>query len=146
MSELIKELTNQPYLFLENNMEITKVLEVINRGLKEVLLESDRQTGKTTAILYAIDNLPNKEILLVVSTSHQLGLLEPVISRYNNVRLVTARVIRERRLVGCIFDIIIVDDYWFSANFINEKRFYQFFDGITHIKSYNKDIQYIKVT
>lgn len=127
-------------------MEITKVLEVINRGLKEVLLESDRQTGKTTAILYAIDNLPNKEILLVVSTSHQLGLLEPVISRYNNVRLVTARVTRERRLVGCIFDIIIVDDYWFSANFINEKRFYQFFDGIAYIKSYNKDIQYIKVT
>lgn len=127
-------------------MEITKVLEVINRGLKEVLLESDRQTGKTTAILYAIDNLPNKEILLVVSTSHQLGLLEPVISRYNNVRLVTARVIRERRLVGCIFDIIIVDDYWFSANFINEKRFYQFFDGIAYIKSYNKDLQYIKVT
>ena len=127
-------------------MEITKVLEVINRGLKEVLLESDRQTGKTTAILYAIDNLPNKEILLVVSTNHQLGILEPVISRYNNVRLVTARVIRDRRLVGCIFDIIIVDDYWFSANFINEKRFYQFFDGITYIKSYNKDIQYIKVT
>lgn len=127
-------------------MEITKVLEAINRGLKEVLLESDRQTGKTTAILYAIDNLPNKEILLVVSTNHQLGILEPVISRYNNVRLVTARVIRERRLVGCIFDIIIVDDYWFSANFINEKRFYQFFDGIAYIKSYNKDIQYIKVT
>lgn len=127
-------------------MEITEVLDVINRGLKEVLLESDRQTGKTTAILYAIDNLPNKEILLVVSTSHQLGLLEPMISKYNNVRLVTARVIRDRRLVGCIFDIIIVDDYWFSANFINEKRFYQFFDGITYIKSYNKDIQYIKVT
>ena len=127
-------------------MEITEVLEVINRGLKEVLLESDRQTGKTTAILYAIDNLPNKEILLVASTSHQLGLLEPVISKYNNVRLVTARVIRDKRLVGCIFDIIIVDDYWYSANFINEKRFYQFFDGITYIKSYNKDIQYIKVT
>lgn len=127
-------------------MEITKVLEVINSGLKEALLESDRQTGKTTAILYAIDNLPNKEILLVVSTPHQLGILEPVVSRYNNVRLVTARVIRERRLVGCIFDIIIVDDYWFSANFINEKRLYQFFDGITYIKSYNKDIQYIKVT
>lgn len=127
-------------------MEITEVLDVINRGLKEVLLESDRQTGKTTAILYAIDNLPNKEILLVVSTTHQLGILNPVISKYNNVRLVTARVIREQRLVGCIFDIIIVDDYWFSANFINEKRFYQFFDGITYIKSYNKDIQYIKVT
>lgn len=127
-------------------MEITEVLEVINRGLKEVLLESDRQTGKTTAILYAIDNLPNKEILLVVSTTHQLGILEPVISRYNNVRLVTARAIRDKRLVGSIFDIIIVDDYWFSANFINEKRFYQFFDGITYIKSYNKDIQYIKVT
>ena len=127
-------------------MEITEVLEVINRGLKEVLLESDRQTGKTTAILYAIDNLPNKEILLVVSTTHQLGILNPVISKYNNVRLVTARVIRDKRLVGCIFDIIIVDDYWFSANFINEKRFYQFFDGIAYIKSYNKNIQYIKVT
>lgn len=127
-------------------MEITEVLEVINRELKEVLLESDRQTGKTTAILYAIDNLPNKEILLVVSTPYQLGILEPVISKYNNVRLVTARVIREQRLVGYIFDIIIVDDYWFSANFINEERFYQFFDGITYIKSYNKDIQYIKVT
>lgn len=127
-------------------MEITEVLEVINRGLKEVLLESDRQTGKTTAILYAIDNLPNKEILLVVSTPYQLGILEPVISKYNNVRLVTARVIREQRLVGYIFDIIIVDDYWFSANFINEERFYQFFDGISYIKSYNKDIQYIKVT
>lgn len=127
-------------------MEITEVLEVINRGLKEVLLESDRQTGKTTAILYAIDSLPNKDILLVVSTTHQLGLLEPVISKYNNVRLVTSRVIRDKRLVGCIFDIIIVDDYWFSANFINEKRFYQFFDGIAYIKSFNKDIQYIKVT
>ena len=127
-------------------MEITEVLEVINRGLKEALLESDRQTGKTTAILYAIDNLPNKEILLVVSTTHQLGILNPVISKYNNVRLVTARVIRDKRLVGCIFDIIIVDDYWYSANFINEKRFYQFFDGISYIKSYNKDIQYIKVT
>lgn len=127
-------------------MEITKVLEVINRGLKEVLLEDDRQTGKTSAILYAIDNLPNKEILLVVSTTHQLYTLEPIISKYNNVRLVTARVVRERRLVGNIFDIIIVDDYWFSANFINEKRFYQFFDGISYIKSYNKDIQYIKVT
>lgn len=127
-------------------MEITEVLEVINRGLKEVLLESDRQTGKTTAILYAIDNLPNKEILLVVSTPYQLGILEPVISKYNNVRLVTARVIREQRLVGCIFDIIIVDDYWFSANFINEDRFYQFFDGIAYVRSYNKDIQYIKVT
>lgn len=127
-------------------MEITEVLDAINRGLKEVLLESDRQTGKTTAILYAIDNLPNKEILLVVSTTHQLGILNPVISKYNNVRLVTARVIRDKRLVGCIFDIIIVDDYWFSANFINEERFYQFFDGITYIKSYNKDIQYIKVT
>ena len=127
-------------------MQITEVLEVINRGLKEVLLESDRQTGKTTAILYAIDNLPNKEILLVVSTTHQLGILNPVISKYNNVRLVTARDIRDKRIFGCIFDIIIVDDYWFSANFINEKRFYQFFDGITYIKSYNKDIQYIKVT
>ena len=127
-------------------MEITEVLEVINRGLKEVLLESDRQTGKTTAILYAIDNLPNKEILLVVSTTHQLGILNPVISNYSNVRLLTARDIRDKGLVGCIFDIIIVDDYWFSANFINEKRFYQFFDGITYIKSYNKDIQYIKVT
>lgn len=127
-------------------MEITEVLEVINRGLKEVLLESDRQTGKTTAILYAIDNLPNKEILLVVSTTHQLYTLEPVISNYNNVRLVTARYIRDKRLVGNVFDIIIVDDYWFSANFINEKRFYQFFDGIAYIKSFNKDIQYIKVT
>lgn len=127
-------------------MEITEVLDAINRGLKEVLLESDRQTGKTTAILYAIDNLPNKEILLVVSTTHQLGILNPVISKYNNVRLVTARDIRDKRLVGCIFDIIIVDDYWFSANFINEKRFYQFFDGIAYIKSYNKNIQYIKVT
>ena len=74
-----------------------------------------------------------------MSTNHQLGILEPVISKYNNVRLVTARDIRDKRLVGCIFDIIIVDDYWFSANFINEKRFYQFFDGITYIKSYNKD-------
>lgn len=127
-------------------MEITEVLDVINRGLKEVLLESDRQTGKTTAILYAIDNLPNKEILLVVSTTHQLYTLEPIVSRYNNVRLVTARVVREQRLVGNIFDIIIVDDYWFSDNFINEERFYQFFDGIAYIKSYNKDIQYIKVT
>ena len=127
-------------------MEITEVLDAINMGLKEALLESDRQTGKTTAILYAIDNLPNKEILLVVSTNHQLSILEPIVSKYNNVRLVTARVIRDRRLVGCIFDIIIVDDYWYSANFINEKRFYQFFDGISYIKSYNKDIQYIKVT
>lgn len=127
-------------------MEITEVLDAINRGLKEVLLESDRQTGKTTAILYAIDNLPNKEILLVVSTTHQLGILNPVISNYSNVRLLTARDIRDKRLVGNIFDIIIVDDYWFSANFINEERFYQFFDGITYIKSYNKDIQYIKVT
>ena len=127
-------------------MEITEVLDAINMGLKEVLLESDRQTGKTTAILYAIDNLPNKQILLVVSTTHQLGVLEPVISKHNNVKLVTARDIRDKRLVGCIFDIIIVDDYWYSANFINEKRFYQFFDGISYIKSYNKDIQYIKVT
>ena len=127
-------------------MEITEVLDAINRGLKEVLLESDRQTGKTTAILYAIDNLPNKQILLVVSTTHQLGILKPVISKHNNVKLVIARDIRDKRLVGNIFDIIIVDDYWFSANFINEKRFYQFFDGISYIKSYNKDIQYIKVT
>ena len=127
-------------------MEITEVLEVINRGLKEVLLESDRQTGKTTAILYAIDNLPNKEIQLVVSTTHQLGILEPIVSKYNNVRLVTARDIRDKRLVGNVFDIIIVDDYWFSANFINEERFYQFFDGIAYVRSYNKDIQYIKVT
>lgn len=127
-------------------MKLTEVLDAINRGLKEVLLESDRQTGKTTAILYAIDKLPNKEILLVVSTAHQLYTLEPIVSKYNNVRLVTARVVREQRLVGNVFDIIIVDDYWFSANFINEERFYQFFDGIAYIKSYNKDIQYIKVT
>lgn len=127
-------------------MEVTKVLEVINRGLKEVLLEDDRQTGKTTAILYAIDNLPNKEILLVVSTAHQIGILQPTVSKYGNVRLVTARDIRERILAGSVFDIIIVDDYWLSANFINEERFYQFFDGIACIRSYNKDIQYIKVT
>lgn len=129
-------------------MKIDEVYDVINRGLGEVLLESDRQTGKTTAILYAIKKLPDKNILLVVSTHHQLGFVKNELCNCRNVIIVTAKSVRDRDLclVGISYDVIIVDDYWFSANFINEDKFYQFFDSIAYIRSYNKDTQYIKVT
>lgn len=129
-------------------MKIDEVYDVINRGLGEVLLESDRQTGKTTAILYAIKKLSDKNILLVVSTHYQLGLVKNELCDCRNVSIVTAKSVRDRDLclVGMSYDVIIVDDYWFSANFINEDRFYQFFDSIAYIRSHNKDTQYIKVT
>ena len=94
------------------NPVVNPVLEAILSGDRITSLGGDRQTGKTENIVNAVEALPLKQFLVIVTSSKDLCLLKQRLNGLRNCKVVTCRAAAQFDSVRGIHpDIIVIDDF-----------------------------------
>lgn len=93
-------------------IEPNSVLEAILSGYRVTSIDADRQTGKTENIVRAVHSLPDKEFLVIVTSSKEVKLIKRRLNGVRNCKVVTCRAAAAfDNIRGIHPDIIIIDDF-----------------------------------